>query len=29
MKNLNLDDFEQDVLDSVENDEWQSKGGIN
>ncbi|MEE9339737.1 MAG: hypothetical protein V3U87_16820 [Methylococcaceae bacterium] len=28
MKNLNLDDFEQDVLDSVENNEWQSKGDI-
>jgi len=29
MKNLNLDDFEQDILDSVENNEWQSKGDIN
>ena len=28
MKNLNLDDFEQDILDSVENDEWQSKGDL-
>jgi predicted DNA binding CopG/RHH family protein len=28
MKNLNLDDFEQDILDSVENNEWQSKGDI-
>jgi len=29
MKNLNLDGFEQDILDSVENNEWQSKGDIN
>lgn len=28
MKSLNLDDFEQDILDSVENDEWQSQGDI-
>ena len=28
MKSLNLDEFEQDILDSVENDEWQSKGDI-
>jgi predicted DNA binding CopG/RHH family protein len=28
MNNNNLDDFEQDLLDSVENDEWQSKGDI-
>jgi hypothetical protein len=28
MKNLNLDKFEQDILDSVENNEWQSKGDI-
>jgi predicted DNA binding CopG/RHH family protein len=28
MKNLNLDEFEQDILDTVENDEWQSKGDI-
>ncbi len=28
MKSLNLDDFEQDILDSVENNEWQSKGDI-
>ena len=28
MKNLNLDEFEQDILDSVENSEWQSKGDI-
>ncbi len=28
MENLNLDDFEQDILDSVENNEWQSKGDI-
>ncbi len=28
MKNVNLDNFEQDILDSVENNEWQSKGDI-
>jgi len=28
MKNLNLDEFEQDILDSVENNEWQSKGDV-
>jgi len=28
MKNLNLDGFEQDILDTVENNEWQSKGDI-
>ena len=28
MKSLKLDAFEQDILDSVENDEWQSKGNI-
>jgi predicted DNA binding CopG/RHH family protein len=28
MKSLNLDEFEQDILESVENDEWQSKGDI-
>jgi predicted DNA binding CopG/RHH family protein len=25
----NLDDFEKDILKSVENDEWQSKGNLN
>jgi predicted DNA binding CopG/RHH family protein len=25
----NLDDFEKDILESVENDEWQSKGNLN
>jgi len=29
MKSLNLDHFEQDILESVENDEWQSKSDIN
>lgn len=24
----NLNEYEQDILDSVENDEWQSKGNI-
>jgi len=24
----NLDSFEQDILESIENDEWQSKGDI-
>ena len=24
-----LDDFEKDILESVENDEWQSKGDLN
>ncbi len=24
----NLDSFEQDILNSIENDEWQSKGHI-
>jgi len=24
----NLDSFEQDILNSIENDEWQSKGNI-
>ena len=28
MTNNNLDTFEQDILDSVENDEWQSKGNM-
>jgi predicted DNA binding CopG/RHH family protein len=28
MTELNLDDFEHDILDSVENDEWRSKGDI-
>ena len=28
MNNDNLDEFEQDILDSVESDEWQSKGNI-
>ena len=28
MSNDNLDEFEQDILASVENDEWQSKGNI-
>jgi predicted DNA binding CopG/RHH family protein len=28
MKKLNLDKFEQDILDTVENNEWQSKGDI-
>jgi len=28
MKSLNLDEFEQDILESVENDEWKSKGDI-
>jgi len=28
MKNLSLDEFEQDILESVENDNWQSKGDI-
>ncbi|MDX8127345.1 hypothetical protein JWZ98_05025 [Methylomonas sp. EFPC1] len=28
MTELNLDAFEQDILDSVENDEWRSKGNI-
>ena len=28
MKNLNLDDFEQDILSTVESGEWQSKGDI-
>ncbi len=28
MKNLNLDRFEQDILGTVENNEWQSKGDI-
>ncbi|WP_445366825.1 hypothetical protein ACH5Y9_16200 [Methylomonas sp. BW4-1] len=28
MTKLNLDAFEQDILDSVENDEWRSKGNI-
>jgi predicted DNA binding CopG/RHH family protein len=28
MTKLNLDTFEQDILDSVENDEWRSKGNI-
>jgi len=28
MENLNLDGFEQDILDSVENNEWQSKADI-
>ena len=25
----NLDDFEKDILESVENDEWESKGDLN
>jgi len=25
---LKLDDFEKDILESVENDEWKSKGNI-
>ncbi len=25
----NLDDFEKDILESVENNEWQSKGNLN
>ena len=29
MNNLNLEDFEPDILDIVENDKWQSKGDIN
>jgi len=28
MSNDNLDKFEQNILDSVENDEWHSKGNI-
>jgi len=28
MKNSNLDNFEQEILDTVENNEWQSKGDI-
>jgi hypothetical protein len=28
MTKLNFDSFEQDILDSVENDEWLSKGNI-
>jgi predicted DNA binding CopG/RHH family protein len=28
MTNFKLDAFEQDILDSVENDEWHSKGNI-
>ena len=28
MKNLKLDNFEQDILSTVEHDEWQSKGDI-
>lgn len=28
MTNHNLDAYEQDILDSVEKDEWQSKGHI-
>jgi len=26
---INLDDYEQDILQSVENNEWESKGNIN
>lgn len=25
----NLDDFEKDILESVENNEWESKGNLN
>lgn len=28
MERISLDEFEQDILKSVENDEWQSKGDI-
>jgi len=28
MNNDNLNEFEQDILDSIESDEWQSKGNI-
>ena len=28
MTKLNFDSFEQNILDSVENDEWLSKGNI-
>ena len=26
---INLDKFEKDILESVENEEWESKGDIN